>query len=91
MGVSSCTGPNCERGVQVCNAGWGLEMWGAPCELQYLHSNSKNSQVSASAEAPALEEYKYSASVQSLLLLLGLVMISEHRNNSQCEELTLKV
>ena len=23
MGVSSCTGPNCERGVQVCNAGWG--------------------------------------------------------------------
>ena len=82
MGVSSCTGPNCERGVQVCNAGWGLEMWRAPCELQYLHSNSKNSQVSASAEAPALEEYKYSASVQSLLLLLGLVMISEHRINS---------
>ena len=36
-------------------------MWGAPCELQYLHSNSKNSQVSACAEAPALEEYKYSA------------------------------
>ena len=34
------------------------------------------------AEAPALEEYKYSASVQSLLLLLGLVMISEHRINS---------
>ena len=54
MGVSSCTGPNCERGVQVCNAGWGLEMWVAPCELQYLCSNSKNSQVSASAEAPAL-------------------------------------
>ena len=26
MGVSSCTGPNCERGVEVCNAGWGLEM-----------------------------------------------------------------
>ena len=39
-------------------------------------------QVSASTEAPALEEYKYSASVQSLLLLLGLVMISEHRINS---------
>ena len=76
---------------EFCNAGWGLEMWGAPCELQYLHSNSKNSQVSASAEAPALEEYKYSASVQSLLLLLGLVMISEHRINSQCEELTFKV
>ena len=57
-------------------------MWGAPCELQYLCSNSKNLQVSASAEAPALEEYKYSASVQSLLLLLGLVMISEHRINS---------
>ena len=38
-------------------------MWGAPCELQYLCSNSKNLQVSASAEAPALEEYKYSASV----------------------------
>ena len=51
-------------------------------ELQYLRSNSKNLQVSASAEAPALEEYKYSASVQSLLLLLGLVMISEHRINS---------
>ena len=66
-------------------------MWGAPCELQYLRSNSKNSQVSASTEAPALEEYKYSASVQSLLLLLGLVMISEHRINSQCEELTLNV
>ena len=91
MGVSLCTEPNCERGVQVCNAGWGLEMWGAPCELQYLRSNSKNSQVSASAEAPALEEYKYSASVQSLLLLLGLVMISEHRINSQCEGLTLNV
>ena len=71
--------------------GGGLERWGAPCELQYPHSNSKNSQVSASAEAPALEEYKYSASVQSLLLLLGLVMISEHRINSQCEELTLNV
>ena len=66
-------------------------MWGAPCELQYLRSNSKNSQVSASTEALALEEYKYSASVQSLLLLLGLVMISERRINSQCEELTLKV
>ena len=50
-------------------------------ELQYLCSNSENSQVSASAKAPALEEYKYSASVQSLLLLLGLVMISEHRIN----------
>ena len=62
--------------------GGGLEMWGAPCELQYLCSNSKNLQVSASAEAPALEEYKYSASVQSLLLLLGLVVISEHRINS---------
>ena len=66
-------------------------MWGVPCELQYLRSNSKNSQVSASAEAPALEEYKYSASVQSLLLLFRLVMINEHRINSQCEELTLKV
>ena len=67
MGVSLCTGPNCERGVRDCNA---------PCELQYLRSNSMNLQVSASAEAPALEEYKYSASVQSLLLLLRLVMIS---------------
>ena len=57
--------------------GGGLEMWGAPCELQYLRSNSKNSQVSASTEAPALEEYKYSASVQSLLILLRLVMTSE--------------
>ena len=96
MGVSSCTGPSYERGVQVCNAGWGMEMWGAPCELQYLRSNSKNSQVSdhfptlnvskismlAFAEAPALEEYKYSASVQSLLLLLRLVMTSECRMNS---------
>ena len=62
--------------------GGGWRCGGAPCELQYLHSNSKNLQVSASAEAPALEEYKYSASVQSLLLLLGLVMISEHRINS---------
>ena len=33
-------------------------MWGAPCELQYLRSNSKNLQVSASAKAPALEEYR---------------------------------
>ena len=82
MGVSSCTGPNCERGVQVCIAGWGLKMWEAPCELLYLHSNSKNLQVSALAEAPALEEYKYSASVQSLLLLLRLVMTSECRINS---------
>ena len=66
-------------------------MWGAPCELQYLCSNSENLQVSASTEAPALEEYKYSASVQSLLLLLRLVMTSKRRINSQCEELTLKV
>ena len=82
MGVSSCTGPNCERGVQVCNTGKGLEMWGASCELQYFCSNSRNSQVSAPTEAPALEEYKYSASVQSLLLLLRLVMTSERRINS---------
>ena len=82
MGVSSCTGPSCERGVQVCIAGWGLGMWGTPCELLYLRSNSKNSQVSASAEAPTLEEYKYSASVQSLLLLLRLMMTSECRINS---------
>ena len=41
--------------------GWRLELWGAPCELQCLHSNSKKSQVSASAEAPALEEYKHTA------------------------------
>ena len=33
-------------------------------------------------EAPALEEYKYSASVQSLLLLLWLVMISEHEEST---------
>ena len=58
MGVSSFTGPSCEREVEVCNAGWGLEMWGVPCELQYLRSNSENLQVSASAEAPALEECK---------------------------------
>ena len=82
MGVSSCTGPSCGRGVQGCIAGWGLEMWGAPSELQYLCSNSKNLQVSASTEASALEEYKYSASVQSLLLLLRLVMTSERRINS---------
>ena len=75
MGVSSCTGPNCERGVQVCNAGWGLEMWGAPCELQYLRSNSKNLQVSASTEALTLEEYKYSASVQCEALAVSMVVV----------------
>ena len=39
-------------------------------ELQYLCSNLVDSLVSVSAEAPTLEEYKHSASVQSLLLLL---------------------
>ena len=80
MGVSLWTGPICERGVQGCNAGWGVGVVGAPCELQYLCSNSKNSQVSASTEALALEEYKHSASVQSLLLLLRLVMKSSMQN-----------
>ena len=65
--VSSCTGPNCERGVLDYNAGWGLYVWGAHRELQYLLVCL---QVSVSAEAYALEEYKHSASVQSLLLLL---------------------
>ena len=37
---------------------------------QYLCSNLVDSQVSVSAEAPILEEYKHSASAQSLLLLL---------------------
>ena len=67
-------------GVLDYNAGWELEMYG---ELtgnsstfivnQYLHSKSIDSQVSVSAEAPTLEDYKHSASVQSLLLLLRLV------------------
>ena len=47
-----------------------LDVWGAHWELQYLHSNLLDSQVSVSAEAPALEEYKHSASAQSLFLLL---------------------
>ena len=57
-----------------------LGLGGAPYKLQYLRSNSKNSQVSASTEAPALEEYKHSASVQSLLLLLRLVVKSCMQN-----------
>ena len=47
-----------------------LDVWGAHWELQYLRSNLLDSQVSVSAEASTLEEYKHSASVQSLLLLL---------------------
>ena len=47
-----------------------FDMWGAHRELQYLHSNLVDLQVSVSAEAPALEEYKHLASAQSLLLLL---------------------
>ena len=38
-------------------------MWGTPCELQHLLVFM---QVSASAEAPALEEYKHSASAKKL-------------------------
>ena len=41
---------------------------GAYWELQYLHSKSIDSHISVSTEAPALEEYKPSASVQSLLI-----------------------
>ena len=73
MGVNSCTGPMCEAGVLDYNAGWGLDVWGAHWELQYHHSKSIDSQVSVFTEALALEEYKHSASVQSLLLLLRLV------------------
>ena len=47
-----------------------LDVWGAHWDFQYLHSNLLDLQVSVSVEAPALEEYKHSASVQSLLLLL---------------------
>ena len=47
-----------------------LGVSGAHWELQYLHSNVVDLQVNVSAEAPSLEEYKHSASVQSLLLLL---------------------
>ena len=50
-----------------------LDVWGAHWELQYLYSNQVDLQVSISAEAPTLEEYKHSASVQSLWLLLRLV------------------
>ena len=50
-----------------------LDVWGAHWELQYLCGNLVDSQVSVSAEAPTLEEYKHSTSVQSLLLLLRLV------------------
>ena len=47
-----------------------LYMLGAHRELQYLCSNLVDLQISVSAEAPVLEEYKHSASVQSLPLLL---------------------
>ena len=81
MGVSSCTGPSWKEEFKSVLLGGGWRC-GELLGLQYLRSNSKNSQVSASTEAPALEEYKYSASVQSLLLLLRLVMTSECRINS---------
>ena len=47
-----------------------LDVGAADWELQYLRSNLVDLQVSVSADAPTLEEYKHSASVQSLLLLL---------------------
>ena len=47
-----------------------LNVWGAHWDLQYLHSNLLDLQVNVSAETPTLEEYKHSASLQSLLLLL---------------------
>ena len=67
MGVSSCTGPICEGGVLSCNAGWGVGHVGSSLRAPV---SSGKLQVSVSAEAPAPEEYKHSASVQSLLLLL---------------------
>ena len=71
MGVSSCTGPICEVGALDYNAGWGVGCVGRSLRAPVpLHSNLLDLQVSISAEAPALEEYKHSASVQSLLLLL---------------------
>ena len=67
MGVSSCTGPICEVGVLDYNVGWGVGCVGSSLRAPVPSSKL---QVSVSAEAPALEEYKHSASVQSLLLLL---------------------
>ena len=67
MGVSSCTGPICERGILGCNAGWGVGVVGSSLRAPVP---SGKSQVSVSAEASTSEQYKHSASVQSLLLLL---------------------
>ena len=62
-----------------------MNVLGAHWELQYLCSNLADLQVSVSAEAPTLEEYKHSASVQSLLLLLktgyGLNTGTKSRSN----------
>ena len=65
MGVSLCT--ICEVGVLDYNAGWGVGCVGSSLRAPVP---SGKSQVSVSTEAPALEEYKHSASVQSLFLLL---------------------
>ena len=67
MGVISCTGPICEVGVLDYNAGWGV---GCVRSSLRVPLPSSKWQVSVSTEAPTLEEYKHSASVQSLLLLL---------------------
>ena len=82
MGVSSCTGPICERGVLDYNAGWGVGCVGSSLRAPVP---SGKLQVSVSTEAPAPEEYKHSASVQSLLLLLetgyGLNTATNSRTN----------
>ena len=67
IGVSSCTEPICERAVLDYNAGWGVGCVGSSLRAQIP---SGKLQVSVFAEAHTLEEYKHSASVQSLLLLL---------------------
>ena len=60
MSVSLCTGPICEGGVLDYNAGWEVGCVGSSLRAPVPSSNL---QVSFSAEAPALEEYKHSASV----------------------------
>ena len=67
MGVSSCTEPICKVGVLGYNAGWGVGCVGSSLTAPVPPGKL---QVSVSAEAPALEEYKHSALGQSLSLLL---------------------
>ena len=62
MGVCSCTGSNCEVGVLEYSAGWGLGCVGSSLRAPVLCSKLVDLQVSVSAEAPTLEEYKLSFS-----------------------------